>query len=176
LSPHIKGIHILPEPGSLPSTPNPESTSKTITTDNPNPLYGLKLDTILTEISDCYGWLSLSEVLNIERLQFHTGLKSTMKFLRNHEWAKEKVENFYLYCYKNYPWPDDKQLAIPPRNRSNFAKPESDVPAALSEELNRLIEHASDIRNANNKNLRDKTGNKAVNEEPPYDPSNPWNK
>lgn len=157
----------------------PESISskpKTVALKHPNPLYGLKLDILLTEISDFYGWLSLSEALNIERLQFHTGLKSTMKFLRNHEWAKEKVENFYLYSYKNFPWPDDKQLSLPPRDRSSLGIPESDTPAPLTEELTRLIEHASDIRNANNKNLRVKTDNKAVNEEPPYDPSNPWNK
>jgi uncharacterized protein (DUF2132 family) len=161
----------------------PESASlkpKPVTPKSPNPLYGLKLEILLTEISDYYGWLSLSEALNIERLQFHTGLKSTMKFLRNHEWAKEKVENFYLYCYKNFPWPDDKQLSIPPRDRSSLGIPENDTPEPLTDEITRLIEHASDMRNANNnalkKNQRKNTQNNIDNDEPPYDPSNPWNK
>ncbi|WP_413698977.1 VF530 family DNA-binding protein [Psychromonas sp. KJ10-10] len=139
----------------------------------PNPLYGLKLDKLLTDISEHYTWLSLSDVLNIERLQFHTGLKSTMKFLRNHEWAKEKVENFYLYCFKNYAWPDDKQLAIPPRDRSVFYLTENDHPAPISDEMKYLIEHASDVRHVAKNNS---SKNKVQKEEPAYDPSNPWNK
>lgn len=139
----------------------------------PNPLYGLKLDKLLTDISEHYGWIALSDVLNIERFQFHTGLKSTMKFLRNHDWAKEKVENFYLYCYKNYAWPDDRQLSIPPRDRSSFILSENENPMPISDEMKHLIEHASDVRNTvKNNHSKDKE----VNEEPPYDPSNPWNK
>lgn len=138
----------------------------------PNPLYGLKLDQLLTEISEHYGWPCLSEALNIERLQFHTGLKSTMKFLRNHEWAKEKVENFYLYSYKNFPWPDDKQLSIPPRDRSSLGEPEGVLPELVTDETNRLIEHASDMRNVKKNDQRKAN----VKEEPAYDPTNPWNK
>ncbi|PKG37621.1 DUF2132 domain-containing protein [Psychromonas sp. Urea-02u-13] len=138
----------------------------------PNPLYGLKLEQLLTEISDQYGWETLSETMNIERFQFHTGLKSTMKWLRNHEWAKDKVEDFYLYVYKNYAWPDDKQLMIPPRDRSSLGEPVSESPAEITELTNFKIEHASDMRGVK-KNTQPK--NKA-NDEPAYDPSNPWNK
>ncbi|PKF61141.1 DUF2132 domain-containing protein [Psychromonas sp. psych-6C06] len=134
----------------------------------PNPLYGLKLDKLLTDISDCYGWETLAEVLNIERFQFHTGLKSTMKFLRNHEWAKEKVENCYLYMYKNYPWPDDKQLLIPPRDRSSLGTPLSVLPAEINAQTSALIDHASSIRNSHKKD-------KLFTDEPAYDPTNPWN-
>ncbi|MCP5076795.1 MAG: DUF2132 domain-containing protein, partial [Psychromonas sp.] len=61
------------------TAPTPTKSKKT-----PNPLYGLKLEQLLTEISEQYGWPELSEALNIERFQFHTGMKSTMKWLRNH--------------------------------------------------------------------------------------------
>jgi uncharacterized protein (DUF2132 family) len=138
----------------------------------PNPLYGLKLEQLLTEISDQYGWETLSETMNIERFQFHTGLKSTMKWLRNHEWAKDKVEDFYLYVYKNYAWPDDKQLMIPPRDRSSLGEPVCESPAEITELTNFKIEHASDMRGVK-KNTQ--TKNKA-NDEPAYDPKNPWNK
>ncbi|WP_022942823.1 VF530 family DNA-binding protein [Psychromonas hadalis] len=136
-----------------------------------SPLYGLKLDQLLTEISDHYGWLCLSETLNIERFQFHTGLKSTMKFLRNHEWAKEKVENFYLYVYKNFAWPDDKQLMIPPRDRSSLGEPLADTPSEIMAETNALIEHASDMRGSKKNNTRQNSSD----DEPVYDPNNPWN-
>jgi len=138
----------------------------------PNPLYGLKIETILTEISEQYGWETLSEVMNIERFQFHTGYKSTIKWLRNHEWAKDKVEDFYLYVYKNYAWPEDKQLMIPPRDRSSLGEPISDSPAEITELTNFKIEHASDMRGLK-KNTQQQ---KKVNDEPAYDPNNPWNK
>lgn len=139
----------------------------------PNPLYGLKLDQLLTEISDCYGWETLAEVLNIERFQFHTGLKSTMKFLRNHEWAKEKVENCYLYMFKNYPWPDDKQLMIPPRDRSALGEPLGLLPAEITEQTSKMIDHASTMRSGGKKSNATDSWAK---EEPEYDPTNPWNK
>ena len=75
------------------------------------------MDVLLTEISDCYGWKLLSETINIDRFLYHTGIKSTVKFLRHNQWAKENVENFYLYQYKNFPYLDDKQLSITPRDR-----------------------------------------------------------
>ena len=137
-----------------------------------NPLYGLKMDTLLTDISDHYGWERLSETLNIERFQFHTGLKSTIKWLRNNEWAKEKVENFYLYQYKNYAWPDDKQLSLPPRDRSLPEQPQATEPKEITEDVSQQFERASRLRSyktADNHSDKQK-------EEPAYDPSNPWNK
>jgi len=137
-----------------------------------NPLYGLKLEQLLTDISTCYGWETLAEVLNIERLQFHTGMKSTMKFLRNHEWAKEKVENCYLYMFKNYPWPDDKQLAIPPRDRSSLGEPLGVLPAEITANTAQMIDHASTLRSGGKKK---NNHNEWAKDEPEYDPSNPWN-
>ena len=148
------------------TAPTPDKPKKT-----PNPLYGLKLEQLLTEISEQYGWPELSEALNIERLQFHTGMKSTMKWLRNHEWAKDKVEDFYLYVYKHYAWPDDKQLMIPPRDRSSLGEPLEGAPAEITELTNFRIEHASDMRGVK-KNTQKQSKAK---DEPDYDPTNPWN-
>jgi len=132
-----------------------------------NPLYGLKMDQLLTEISDHYGWELLSEALRIDRFQFHTGMKSTVKFLRNHEWAKDKVENFYLYQFKNYPTPDDKQLAIAPRNRFISTEKGGVVPTPITIDVIEEIDRAAKLRIY--KNI-EKSKN-----EPVYDPSNPWN-
>ena len=136
-----------------------------------NPLYGLQLEQILTEISEQYGWECLSETLNIERFQFHTGYKSTIKFLRNNEWAKDKVEDFYLYVYKGYAWPDDKQLVILPRNRNKLGEQLSDVPLDITPEICHLIEDASRLRSDK---VKDKVNKKQATE-PDYDPANPWN-
>ena len=143
-----------------------------------NPLYGLKLDLLLTEISEHYGWESLSETLGIDRFQYHTGMKSTVKFLRNNQWAKEKVENFYLYQYKNFPYPDDKQLTIAPRDRFIAAEQKAGEPVSITEESLSQISKASRLRvykETSNEKLRKKESVKDT-EQPPYDPDNPWNK
>lgn len=143
-----------------------------------NPLYGLKMDVLLTEISEHYGWELLSEALDINRFQFHTGMKSTVKFLRNNQWAKEKVENFYLYQYKNFPYPDDKQLSVAPRDRFIPAEQTAGEPADITAEVIAQIDKASKLRSYkpadNSEHVKTKLKHRT--EEPPYDPANPWNK
>lgn len=141
-----------------------------------NPLYGLKLELLLSEISECYGWELLSDALHIDRFQYHTGMKTTAKFLRSNQWAREKVENFYLYQYKNVPFPDDKQLTIPPRDR--YIAYEQKQPAQITEDAIGQLDKASKLRNydvlSSAKKVKSRT--KQGTEEPPYDPTNPWNK
>ena len=138
-----------------------------------NPLYGLKMDVLLTEISEHYGWELLSEALRIDRFQFHTGMKSTVKFLRNNEWAKDKVESFYLYQYKNFPCPDDKQLTIAPRNRTISDLQQAGSPAPITAEVIAQVERLSRLRTYKDAGIKKAA---PLREEPPYDPSNPWNK
>ena len=138
-----------------------------------NPLYGLKMDQLLTELSEHYGWALLSEALNIDRFQFHTGMKSTIKFLRNNQWAKDKVENFYLYQYKNFPCPDDKQLAIAPRDRFMSEQPQEGGPATITAEVIAEIDRAAKLRIYKQANTKKTVAGQT--QEPAYDPSNPWN-
>jgi uncharacterized protein (DUF2132 family) len=135
-----------------------------------NPLYGLKLERLLTEISEHYGWELLSDGMCIDRFQYHTGMKSTAKFLRNNQWAREKVENFYLYQYKNFPYPDNKQLAIPPRDRHIPDNQKTDEPADITEESIVQLDKASKLRiyKTVSSTIKQRTS------EPAYDPSNPW--
>jgi uncharacterized protein (DUF2132 family) len=136
-----------------------------------NPLNNLKLELLLTEISEHYGWELLSEALQINRFKFHTGMKSTAKFLRVNGWAREKVENFYLYQYKNLPYPEDKQLAIPPRDRQIPCEQKPGEPAKINAQIIAEITKLSDQGSLGKASKQDKT-----NQEPPYDPNNPWNK
>lgn len=142
-----------------------------MTDKNNNSLYGLKLEQLLSEISDHYGWELLSEALQINRFQFHTGMKSTAKFLRVNDWAREKVENFYLYQYKNFPYPDDKQLSIPPRDRQISSLQQAGQPAEITAEIIEQIEKLSNEGSPGKARKQEQQS-----EEPPYDPSNPWNR
>jgi len=143
-----------------------------------NPLYGLKLERLLTELSECYGWELLGDALHIDRFQYHTGMKTTAKFLRSNQWAREKVENFYLYQYKNFPFPDDKQLAIPPRDRHITCEKTEGNPAQITEESIAQLDKASKLRHYETVSggKKAKSGSKQRTEEPPYNPDNPWNR
>ncbi len=97
-------------------------------------------------------------------------MKSTIKFLRNNEWAKDKVENFYLYQFKGFPTPDNKQLSIAPRNRKIPTVEVNAEPAEITSEVIGEIDRAAKCR------IYKKAEAKVQKEEPPYNPNNPWNK
>ncbi|NIB38274.1 DUF2132 domain-containing protein [Pseudomaricurvus alkylphenolicus] len=82
-----------------------------------NPLHGVKLEALLTELVEHYGWEVLAQSININCFKSNPSIKSSLKFLRRTAWAREKVESFYLYKYKRLPKPDDVQYQLPPRDR-----------------------------------------------------------
>jgi uncharacterized protein (DUF2132 family) len=82
-----------------------------------NPLHGLSLKSLLTEIIDHYGFEILHAYLNINCFKKNPSLESSVKFLKKTEWAREKVESFYLYQFKSLPRASDEQFALSPRDR-----------------------------------------------------------
>jgi len=83
-----------------------------------NPLSGLELDNLLTELVEFYGWELLAVELRFECFANHPTLSDSLEFLRSTGWAREKLEAFYLYRYKGLPRPHDEQYKLPPRQRS----------------------------------------------------------
>lgn len=83
-----------------------------------NPLHGVKLEVLLNDLVEYYGWEVLADSLKMNCFKSNPSVKSSLKFLRKTDWAREKVEGFYLYKYKSLPRPDDDQYALPPRDRS----------------------------------------------------------
>jgi len=96
-----------------------------------NPLHGLKLDTLLDELLEQYGFEILAEYTNINCFKNKPSVISSLKFLRKTEWAREKMERFYLYQFKNLPKADDEQYEIPPRLRVIPAHQKPKDPAVL---------------------------------------------
>ena len=82
-----------------------------------NPLHGVGLKAMLTELVDHYGFDILYAYLNINCFRTNASLASSIKFLKKTDWAREKVENFYLTQFKNLPAPSYEQSQIPPRSR-----------------------------------------------------------
>lgn len=83
-----------------------------------NPLHGVKLEELLNELEGFYGFEYLGAHININCFKSNPSIKSSLKFLRKTPWAREKVENFYLYQYKGLPRPNDDQYELPPRKRT----------------------------------------------------------
>lgn len=61
-----------------------------------NPLHGVKLAEILDHLIFQYGFEELGNRINIGCFTNNPSYKSSLKFLRRHEWARKKVEKLYL--------------------------------------------------------------------------------
>ncbi|MEM9773348.1 MAG: VF530 family protein [Chloroflexota bacterium] len=61
-----------------------------------NPLHGIKLEQIVTELADYFGWDELGRRINIRCFKYDPSVKSSLKFLRRTPWARTKVEALYL--------------------------------------------------------------------------------
>ncbi|WP_298899994.1 VF530 family protein [uncultured Psychroserpens sp.] len=66
-----------------------------------NPLHGIKLEQIVTELQAHYGWEYMGCQVNIRCFTHDPSLKSSLKFLRRTPWARTKVEQMYLSMLKN---------------------------------------------------------------------------
>ncbi|WP_417537346.1 VF530 family DNA-binding protein [Marinomonas sp.] len=61
-----------------------------------NPLHGIKLEKIVTNLVEHYGWEELSIRININCFKSDPSVKSSLKFLRRTPWARDKVEALFL--------------------------------------------------------------------------------
>ena len=68
----------------------------TITPQPNNPLHGITLEMILTQLVQHYGWEELGRRIPIKCFTNEPSIKSSLKFLRRTPWARSKVEQLYL--------------------------------------------------------------------------------
>lgn len=66
-------------------------------TDTPkDPLHGVTLEALLTELVAHYGWDGLAQRVDIRCFKSDPSIKSSLTFLRRTPWARQKVEALYL--------------------------------------------------------------------------------
>jgi uncharacterized protein (DUF2132 family) len=65
-----------------------------------NPLHGITLEMMLSQLSEHYSWVELGEMINIRCFTHEPSIKSSLKFLRKTPWARSKVEDLYLQYVK----------------------------------------------------------------------------
>jgi len=63
-----------------------------------NPLHGVKLEQIVTDLVESFGWEVLADQINLNCFKADPSIKSSLKFLRKTPWAREKIESLYLYA------------------------------------------------------------------------------
>ena len=61
-----------------------------------DPLHGVTLEALLTDLVARYGWGELARHIKINCFKSDPSIKSSLKFLRRTPWARKEVENFYL--------------------------------------------------------------------------------
>lgn len=62
-----------------------------------NPLEGVTLEMMVTELVKNYGWEKLGFKININCFIENPSIKSSLKFLRVTPWARKKVEDLYKW-------------------------------------------------------------------------------
>ena len=65
-----------------------------------NPLHGVTLETMLTQLVASYGWAGLGERITLRCFTSYPSIASSLKFLRKTPWAREKVEGLYLFMLR----------------------------------------------------------------------------
>lgn len=65
-----------------------------------NPLHGVTLEQILIHLVKVYGWDEMGNQINIRCFQIDPSIKSSLAFLRKTPWARNKVEEYYIYSLK----------------------------------------------------------------------------
>ncbi len=68
-----------------------------------NPLHGQTLQMILEHLLQIYGWNGLARQIDINCFKNEPSLSSSLKFLRKTPWARQQVEDLYIYSLKTNP-------------------------------------------------------------------------
>ena len=61
-----------------------------------NPLHGITLEMIVTQLVKQYGWVELGKRIPIRCFNENPSIQSSLKFLRRTPWARKKVEDLFL--------------------------------------------------------------------------------
>ena len=61
-----------------------------------NPLHGVTLEKIITELQAHYGWEGLDKAFHVNCFHDNPSVNSSLKFFRKTPWARTKLEKFYI--------------------------------------------------------------------------------
>jgi len=65
-----------------------------------NPLHGVTLEAVVTKLQERFGWDGLAQRIDINCFKTDPSIKSSLKFLRKTQWARDKVESLYISTFE----------------------------------------------------------------------------
>lgn len=65
-----------------------------------NPLHGVTLERMLTEMVEHFGWETMGSRIKVGCFTSDPSIKSSLTFLRKTPWARERVEGMYLFMLR----------------------------------------------------------------------------
>ncbi|MDD9303219.1 MAG: DUF2132 domain-containing protein [Desulfobacter sp.] len=70
-----------------------------------NPLHGITLEKAVIQLQEHYSWEGLAQRININCFKSDPSVKSSLRFLRKTQWARDKVESLYVSTFnQKSPW------------------------------------------------------------------------
>jgi uncharacterized protein (DUF2132 family) len=66
-----------------------------------DPLHGITLETIVRFLQEKHGWEEMGHRVRVRCFHENPSLKSSLTFLRKTPWAREKIENWYVWENRN---------------------------------------------------------------------------
>lgn len=106
-----------------------------------NPLHGITLEKMVTDLQAHYGWDMLGRMIKINSFNWQPSIKSSLVFLRKTPWARQKVEELYVDSI-----PDMKAAAegkaMPP---AQWRDEETPVEAAPAAEVAPTVEPTAEV-------------------------------
>ncbi len=64
-----------------------------------NPLHGITLERVLEHLVEHFGWDGLYLKIRVNCFCNDPSIKSSLKFLRKTQWARDKVEALYIQTF-----------------------------------------------------------------------------
>lgn len=66
-----------------------------------NPLHGITLEKLITELHAHYGWEKLDEMMRMNCFHENPSINACLKFFRKTPWARTKIEKLYITFRQN---------------------------------------------------------------------------
>lgn len=120
-----------------------------------NPLHGVSAETMVTELVEFYGFDILYAALGLNCFRTNPTISSCLTFMKKTEWAKEKVEDFYLYRFKCMPKIREDMIDFKPRERGfrTGIVPRDPMPLTI-EIIRTMQEEAEELYRESRRNSR----------------------
>lgn len=96
----LAGTTKVPAPAAPPPLRDNRRMTTTPEQQPRNPLHGITLERIVTELVDYYGWPGLGDRIQLRCFNVDPSITSSLRFLRKTPWAREKVEGLYLFMLR----------------------------------------------------------------------------